>query len=82
MKTRRVVFTHQCPYCPKYFNTFSYATQHMNECHMRAMMAHRMTYPIGLRPEERFAVDLEKMPKKKGYLRKEPQEQRFGIAYR
>ncbi len=67
MKTRRVVFTHQCPYCPKYFNSFSYATQHMDECHSRAMEARRMTYPLLLR--ERFAVDMEKMPKKKGYLR-------------
>lgn len=69
MKTRAVVFTHQCIYCPKYFNTFNYATAHMNECHRRAMWARGMTYPKLLRAEERFTVSMESMPKKKGYLR-------------
>jgi hypothetical protein len=71
---RRVVFMYRCTYCTKYFNTFSYATAHMNECHRRDIDAHRMTYPILLRSDERFVVILEKMPKKRGYLRKPVKE--------
>ncbi len=66
---RRVVFAFQCLYCPRYFNTFGYAWWHIQECHQRDIAAHRMTYPILLRHDERFAVFMEKTPKKKGYLR-------------
>lgn len=69
MKPRRVVFTHQCIYCPRYFTSFDYAKWHMDECHRRAMYARGMTYPVLLRAEDRFAVDMEKTPKKRGYLR-------------
>jgi hypothetical protein len=69
VKPRRVVFTHRCLYCPKYFNTFSYAAWHMYDCHRRAMAARGMTYPVLLRFEERFVVFMDRAPKKKGYLR-------------